>query len=71
MLITPHSYANEQNVDNLNGILLICITKEQIFSFDADSEYVAVESHLWKNPTNFRLFIKVLQPFCVAYCHSL
>ena len=41
MLITPHSYANEQNADNLNGTLLICIKKEeeaQIFFFDADSE---------------------------------
>ena len=42
MLITPHSYANQQNVDILNGTLLICITKEegaQIFSFDPDSEW--------------------------------
>ena len=42
MLITPHYYTNEQNVDNLNGTLVICITKEegtQIFSFDADSKW--------------------------------
>ena len=42
MLITPQSYANQQNVDNLNGTLLIYITNEeeaQIFSFDPDSEW--------------------------------
>ena len=41
MLIIPHSYADQQNVDNLNGTLLICITKEgaQIFSFGSDSEW--------------------------------
>ena len=42
MLITPHSYVNLQNVDNLNGTFKICITKEegtQIFSFDPDSEW--------------------------------
>ena len=34
----PHCYANEQNVDSLNGTLLICITQEegaQIFNFDS------------------------------------
>ena len=39
MLIIPHSYSNQQNVDNLNGTLLIYITKEegaQTFSFDPD-----------------------------------
>ena len=36
-LITLHSYANEQNVNNLNGTLLICITKKEILRIKGEN----------------------------------
>ena len=57
MLLILHSYAN---VDDLNGTLLICITKEkgtQVFCLGSD----AVGWHVWIALT--KLFTKVPQAF--------